>query len=557
MILNLAKHGQPILSSVLSFLDIAFTPTQLRESRSRTVRDWFSLKDISFDSPLFLDSGGYQYLFNSQLDLSGYGIHKETAASDIFALQSDWGADLITSLDYPIPRNLVREEALERIELNLKTAIRVAELIDAAPVKPFLYIYCHGQTPGDLESYVHRVFEQVGDILPSFGLAFNSIFFGRYYDGYHICDMLNAIVRTVPEERRATTPIHTFGVPPEVFPILAYLGSDSFEDMRYYYKAIRFNYVEPDTYKKTNINELDRIDCTCRYCQDLTVEKIKATYSDKKRGRATDTGLYRIECYAIIALHNFEMTARQTEQIRQGIIADEPLESLLSYIDSHPGDTDALDWLSNNDVQFAKRHSRSISKPVHSDVQLKLFPDPEPVSTISLNYTSDSFKLPPDYMPPPTKNVLLILPCAKGKPYSSTRIYTIVNNRLKSEFGKKWDQIHQVTLSGLYGPVPHEFEDDPRVLNYDFMFNRTNHKQLDLLVDRLAGYITDYSDQYELYVAYTLFNAYRKVYEQAVKRCPTLNVIPSTLGARFAYGAYIEELVELLKAAPSLDPLFS
>ena len=558
VIFNLVKHGQPIISSALSFLDIDFTPRHLRKARAQTVKDWFSLKDIQFDSPLFLDSGGYQYLFNTQLDLSGYGIHKETAVSDIFSLQSDWGADIITSLDYPIPRNLVRAEALERIELNLKNAIHIAELIDAAPAKPFLYIYCHGQTPSDLESYIVRVFDRVGDILPSFGLALNSFYFGRFYDASHLCDMLAAAVRSVPDTRRAVTPIHTFGVPYGSAPFLAYLGSDSFENVHHYYSSITFNYIVPDTEKKVKIDRIDRIDCSCRYCQGLTAEQVLATYSDKKRNQATDTGLHRIECYARIALHNFEMMARFTEQIRHGIIAGEPLESLLAYADGRTNINAELDWLANNDEQFANRYARTVSKPISNDVQLTLFDDPKPViNTVSLNYTPNSFRLPDNYSPPTDKCVLLILPCSQAKPYSSSRIYNTVNNRLQSEFGSRWSRIHQVTLSGLYGPVPQEFESDPRVLNYDFMFNRANHGQFDLLIERLVGYITTYSNYYELCVGYTLFNFYRKVYNESVKQCPSLNLIPSGLGARFAYGTYIEELVEILKDAPSLDPIFS
>ena len=60
---------------------------------------------------MFLDSGGFKLLHNTELSLSKFGIHKETETDDILDFQLGLGGDIIASLDYPLPPGLVRSEA--------------------------------------------------------------------------------------------------------------------------------------------------------------------------------------------------------------------------------------------------------------------------------------------------------------------------------------------------------------------------------------------------------------------------------------------------------------
>ena len=40
----------------------------------------------------------------------------------------------------------------------------------------------------------------------------------------------------------------------------------------------------------------------------------------------------------------------------------------------------------------------------------------------------------------------------------------MITNRLQAVFAEKQDCIHKITLSGLYGPVPEEFETEDAVI---------------------------------------------------------------------------------------------
>ncbi len=109
--------------------------------------------------------------------------------------------------------------------------------------------------------------------------------------------------------------------------------------------------------------------------------------------------------------------------------------------------------------------------------------------TISLNYTPDSFSIPPDYQPPNGKRILLTIPCAGKKPYSLSRTHSIVDAKLQTAFGENQRAIHKITFSGLYGPVPEEFESEEAVIRYEFQLSPRHTDQIQLCADRFNTYL--------------------------------------------------------------------
>ncbi|HTT25336.1 MAG TPA: DUF5591 domain-containing protein [Thermoplasmata archaeon] len=69
------------------------------------------------------------------------------------------------------------------------------------------------------------------------------------------------------------------------------------------------------------------------------------------------------------------------------------------------------------------------------------------------------------YRPPPSKSVLLLVPCSKTKPYR--------NSRSHRRFAEAWDglprteRIHKVSVTSPLGVVPRELEDVPPARHYD------------------------------------------------------------------------------------------
>lgn len=565
------KNDIPMLSQVLHFLDFPINGASLQKWRSKTVREWYREVNGPYTAPLLLDSGGFKLLYNTGLDLSEFGIDAETEADDILALQEDMGGDMIATLDYPLPPGLDRAEAETRMNRSLQNAFRVAERIADRRNPPFLYICCHGQSQADIKEYVRKVFDRLLGVLPSFGLAVGSLVPLRGKRDSEVLERILGVIKGIPESERDRTPIHAFGVSGDLTPILAYMGIDSFDSTSYIQAARGLNYSHPETRRKQKIMELDETVCTCRICREVSLDEMHLALSEEASYRRTSTGKYKSEYYAAIALHNFEMEAELLSRMKEAIASGDALEALIRHAQVGRGINGAVGWLLENDEIFASRMSRTVfnvtdsrskaATPIERNpYQLDLFTGyviaekgDERSTSISLDYTPDSFSVPEDYTPPKDKDVLLAIPCAGKKPYSLSRTHTIVNTKLKTAFGEAGASIHRVTLSGLYGPVPEEFESEEAVVRYDFQLSPRNTAQIQLGADRLCAYLDKYVEHYKLIVGYATSRAYRNVFELTQARRSDFVLLPTKPKqnrlTEFFRHVHLDELIEVLSTA--------
>ena len=562
------KNDVPMLSQVLHFLDFPINGKSLEKWRSKTVREWYRDVNGAYDAPLLLDSGGFKLLYKAGLDLSEFGIDAETEADDILALQDDMGGEMIASLDYPLPPGLDRAEAVTRMDRSLQNAFRVAERIADRRNPPYLYICCHGQSQADIEEYVRKVFDRLRGALPSFGLAVGSLVPLRGKKDSEVLERILGVIRGIPVSERGRTPIHAFGVSGELAPILAYMGIDSFDSTSYIQAARGLNYSHPETRRKQKIMELDETVCTCRICREVSLDEMHLALSEEASYRRTSTGKYKSEYYAAIALHNFEMEAGLLSRMKEAIESGDSLEELVRHAQVGRGIGKAVGWLLENDEIFASRmaktafevtdsRSKAATPIERNPYQLELFSgslmaerNGENSQSISLNYTPDSFSIPDDYAPPKDKDVLLAIPCAGKKPYSLSRTHAIVNTKLQTAFGEAGASIHRITLSGLYGPVPEEFESEEAVLRYDFQLSPRNTAQIQLGADRLCAYLEKYANHYKLIVGYATSQAYRKVFELTQARRSDFVLLPTKPKqnrlTEFFRHVHLDELIEVL-----------
>ncbi len=554
------KRDTPMLSQVLHFLDFPINGKILTKWRTKTIREWYQEVNGAYNAPLFLDSGGFKLLYSTGLDLTEFGIEKETEADDILALQEDVGGEIFASLDYPLPPGLERSEAEKRMSLSLENACRVATLLSTKAQPPFLYVCCHGQSQSDIEDYVKRVFDRLMGVLPAFGLAIGSLVPLRGKQDSEVLERICGVQRAIPDSARQHTPIHAFGVSGELAPILAYMGIDSFDSTSYIQAARGLNYADPLTRAKRKLMELDELTCTCRICSEVSLDEMQGALMEAASYKRTSTGKYKSEYYAAIALHNFELEAELLSRMKRAIEADDALEELCRHASSGRGIRAAIDWLMANDESFTSRMARTIAA-VPASVnrragrrnpnQLELFPATrEEVTNLSLDYTPDSFVIPDSYVPPRDKKVLLAIPCAGKKPYSLSRTHAIINTKLKAAFGENQQEIHKVTLSGLYGPVPEEFETEEPVVRYDFQLSPRNISQIQLGVDRFNAYLDKHGDNYALVVGYATSHAYRMVFESIQVYRADFILLPikprQKRLSEFFRHVYLDELIETL-----------
>ena len=573
----LMQRQIPMLSQILHFLDFPLTGRYLANWYGKSMREHYREQNGVYEGAFFLDSGGFKLLYKTGLDLEEFGIHKETEAEDILNLQLGFEGDIVASLDYPLPPNLARPEAEARMEQSLTNAVRVAERLttDTAeiPTVPYLYTCCHGQSGEDIANYVNRVFAQIGDMLPSFGLAVGSLVPFRGKNDSEIMEMLNAVVKAIPEDRRDTTPIHAFGVSGALTPLLAYIGVDTFDSSAYIQTSRSLVYSDPETQKKLRIMEMDETDCNCYICEAYPLQEIQQAFMDKQSYRATSTGKFKSEYYAAIGLHNFQMEADILTEMHTAIAAGDALECLIRYLTKYQhfrGLKRAAAWLAKNDDTLASRLARTLiqirtpmtpKQAQQSPDQLKLFPDTHgnadnkagssSPQTVSLAYTPDDFRVPDDYRPPDGKEIFLAIPCAGKKPYSLSRTHTMITNRLQTVFAEKQDYIHKVTLSGLYGPVPEEFETEEAVIRYDFQLSHKNTAQIERCAARLVDYLKKYRNNYKFTIGYATSRAYRAVLTLTEARFPGFILLPKAPRqqrlAEFFRHTNVDALVEVIQ----------
>lgn len=546
---GLMRRNKPIITQVLHFLDFSVSPNALGRWRSMPLRDHYNQQflDLNYHAPIFTDSGGFKLLWNSELDVSSYDIQATPEA--ILAIQRDLGSNMIATLDYPLPPGLRKDEAKERMQKSRQNAIVTLELLKSMPAyRPLVLIAVHGQNGEDIRQYVELTFAQMEEenlSNYSVGIAIGSLVPLRGANKISvIVDIVKGAIAGIPEKYRPSTPIHIFGITGNLIPLLAYLGVDTFDSSSYVQNARSLKYLDPDTHRLRPILEMDQLTCDCIICREVNLRDLQeGLTSISEKRKPLPNGLYKSKYYADIALHNLEMDYRIVQETHQAIQAGNLAECLIRYSKQFPRLCESLDILAKEDIKL-KIGSTRATYPILS-IPLSAAPE----RTISLEYTSDSFNIVLNgYRPPKEKRILLIIPCSGGKPYSESRSHKLVTERLVQALGNKSLLIHKVTLSGLYGPVPEEYERESAVLNYDFRLDPANESQIEIVASRLRTYLERYSHHYIACIGYATSRSYRTVIEKAARQAGQLQVLPIKPKTRrlteFFRNENIEQLVK-------------
>jgi len=173
-------------------------------------------------------------------------------------------------------------------------------------------------------------------------------------------------------------------------------------------------------------------------------------------------------------------------------------------------------------------------------VQVHLFPrtrqEIDQQHEISLTNDPDAFNITtdPSYKVPEDKTKLLLLACSHTKPYRSSKSHGTIFRFLRDHIGDDHKCWHKVTISGLYGPVPAEFENEEAVLTYEYVLSSSAKRQRELVITRLVAYLETHLGTYKRIVAYVTASAYRSVVEEAFSRVRENFVAKNGTGATLA-----------------------
>jgi tRNA-guanine family transglycosylase len=550
------------MSQILHFTDFNVSPNILNQwfhdgkhnitLRDRIIEAMPSPKQHGLN--LFADSGGFKLLFNREYDLSGYDF--DATPDGILKLQAKFGANLIATLDYPFhPQMLVSEKkgrAKKSVDNAIFTLTQLDRVFPNSNTRPFPYLPIHGHDQREVKEFTSQLLKRIEAIEyeEPFGLAVGSLVPIKN-SSTRILDVifgLNAAIRESKIFHLDEIPIHVFGITGGLIPILAYTGVDSFDSATYVQSAINLKFIF-DGGKTSNIFDMKRLECNCKYCRKLDEIGLKESKKIIKskpciKHRAGSKQVYKSEIYALIALHNL----RRFDKMMDGVL------TTMQYAD---GDTlsdeiSCLTYRSNKWRKLIQLIEQNIVSPVEPQIVKRSIPKKfERYKQISFRHKPAHFNI--NQKPFVTKKcpIMLILQCSKEKPYFQSRINKILFDELKNNDITP-NLIQKVTLSGMYGPVPEQFEKEDPIIKYDYILTPQAKKRIELLKNRTINFLETHGKGFDVIVGYATTKAYRNVLEK-VRKESSMNLILLPSSVRKAYSKEmtrsenIRDLLNVLK----------
>lgn len=211
---------------------------------------------IDFDGVVFADSGGFD-LQESQ---------DTPEPEEIIETQQRLGADIYATLDQPVLPDMSSKKKDERIQQNIKFALKASEIKDSDAL---LYATVHGHDPRTIRNSIKHL-EKKGD-----------------FDGYALGGMVpirsnySKVIDLVLAARTATDkPLHVFGLGGLLYQsLLMYLGVDSFDSSAFIRCGSHRRYFVPGfgDHTMSEFSNLDHLPCACPVCSEHTLDEVKAS----------------------------------------------------------------------------------------------------------------------------------------------------------------------------------------------------------------------------------------------------------------------------------------
>jgi tRNA-guanine family transglycosylase len=518
------------MTEILHFTEYMGTKTSLNRWLAKSFQEWmdemmcgdgdqghdfdYSRHEKPYEACFFLDSGGFKLLSNRDFNIDKYGY--STTPMDILELQTKMGGDIIASLDYPLAPVEYETQALHELqERSIQNGIKLLQMISnekSDKMKPLVLLAVHGIDYESTRTYMERLLAKIDNSeckYTSFGFGIGSLVPRRAKRDLCV-SIVKGMKDAINEHRNgfySNRLVHAFGMSGDLVPTLAFLGVDTFDSNSFLQGGKNLRYVLPDfrmhsaTRESRTLNEVNEkvlIHCNCRACQKylnlLQPFKILTQLDRDKRHKleGVDREIIKSEVYTFLSLHNLEVELREFEKIKYHISNNNLHEYVLQYAES-----------TNTRSALMQAYGAATGTIVEREKGRK----------VSLELTRESFAIPETYKPSKNVEILLLLPCTRDKPYKKSRSHEAVRASLHKD-----SRIHIVTISGLYGLVPEEFEEEPEIMSYDYMLTGEAKDQMDFVVDRIFSFLRFHGNHYRQIFAYVTVKAYRQVAKLAFKK---------------------------------------
>lgn len=304
------------MMSVASLTDYNLTKERYDDYLAKPIKERRLFE--SYEGLIFVDSGGFKFLNNSEIDGSDFEV--EMNQEEIYAIQQALGGDILVNLDHPIAPDDSHQERLEKAQ---KTAANIEKFLslsnDFAGAK---YLTLHGYNYSMMDEFLSTVTDRVpaGVLYEGFdGIALGSLVPKKDNRG----DLIKAVTdckEIMDDWGMEEWPLHVLGISSRAIPLLATMGADTFDSSSHLHGAINGKYSHSLMGNK-HIDDVDFSNCDCRVCQsELLVDRMK--------GNAE----YQKDILGPVAMHNIITEKKALAELRRRIQQSDT-DGLITYLE--------------------------------------------------------------------------------------------------------------------------------------------------------------------------------------------------------------------------------
>ena len=372
-------------------------------------------KIIDFDGTVMTDSGGYQVLEFGAIDIQ---------PEEMARFEEKIGSDIAIILDRPTGLDVTRKFAASTVSETLSAAERTSKIISREDIIWTLPI--QGGKYLDLVSKSAKSSAKFDYGCYALGSPVEVMI---DYDFSLLVRMILASRIPLPRNR----PFHLFGAGhPLILPLAIALGCDMFDSASYMLYAKQDRYIS--SIGTVRLDQLEYFGCSCKVCTSSTPNELKSLPKDERT--------------LALARHNLAMLKQVIEETKQAIWEGRLWEYAQSKCRNHPKAFEAFrvaaaaseksqDIFEIGTPAFKDRGLFNFERIDLSRPELQRYR--EKVKSIDLSQ----------------RNILLVLPETKAKPFLKSKIFEELRNILS----ERMDSTLVTVLCPNFGLVPAELSD--------------------------------------------------------------------------------------------------
>ena len=315
-----SEYFDCVMTSVSSLTDYNITRERYEDYTAAPIRERGVFQE--FDGTLFIDSGGYKFLGDYELDGSNFEV--DIDQTKVYEIQQKLGGDIFVNLDRPIAPNDSYEK---RVEKARKTAEYVAEFLRVSDQTESLrFLTLHGYNYAMLDTFLRTI----DDVLPI-------EFVHERFDGVALGGLVplkdnkGKLITAVQECRAVLNdwgfddlPLHVLGISSSAIPLLVAAGADTFDSSSYLHSAIHGKYFT-SLLGSQPLDETSFENCDCPVCSNPELVS-------RMQGNVE----YQKDKLGPVAMHNLITQKREVKRLRKSI-EQSGTEGIVDYLESELG----------------------------------------------------------------------------------------------------------------------------------------------------------------------------------------------------------------------------